>query len=159
MKKNSGSASDYRRQDGFTLIELLVIIAIIGILSSVILTSVNSSRVKASTNAAISTMRSLVPVFDDCLSGGISLPLSDAQSNGNTICSSYPSNSYIKLPVGWIWCNGSTSQAQGPTGCGNDTSSMVAGTSYSIVAESHSYNKKIICSNSNSKCVSSTDPD
>lgn len=36
-----------RKSPGFTLVELLMIIAIIGILASVILTSVNSSRMKA----------------------------------------------------------------------------------------------------------------
>lgn len=35
------------KQKGFTLIELLVVIAIIGLLSSVVLASLNSSRVKA----------------------------------------------------------------------------------------------------------------
>lgn len=35
------------KKDGFTLIELLVVIAIIGLLSSVVLTSLNSTRVKA----------------------------------------------------------------------------------------------------------------
>ncbi len=147
------------KNKGFTLIELLVVIAIIGILSSVILTSVNSSRAKARTNAALSTMRSLVPVFDDCLSSGITLPGSDTQSDSTVICSAYSSNSYIKLPAGWIWCNSSNSQAQSSTGCGNDISSMSAGASYSIVAESHSDQKKIICSNSTSKCVSSNDSD
>lgn len=37
----------YQRDAGFTLIELLVVISIIGMLSSVILTSVNSARAKA----------------------------------------------------------------------------------------------------------------
>ncbi len=49
-----------KMQKGFTLIELLVVIAIIGILSSVVITSMGSARTKANTAAFKAEITSIV---------------------------------------------------------------------------------------------------
>jgi len=48
------------KQRGFTLIELLIVIAIIGVLSSVVLASLNSARTKAKDASVMSTMHSMM---------------------------------------------------------------------------------------------------
>ena len=58
---------------GFTLIELLVVIAIIGILSSVVLASLNTARTKARDARRISDIKSLQ----------LALELSASSDNGN----------------------------------------------------------------------------
>lgn len=49
----------FKRNKGFTLIELLVVIAIIGILSSVVLASLNSARKKARDSRRASDLRQI----------------------------------------------------------------------------------------------------
>lgn len=67
-------------QKGFTLIELLIVIAIIGILASIVLVSLSSSREKANAAAYKAQVGSLVPaLITYCDSDTTGASLTDAE--------------------------------------------------------------------------------
>ncbi len=62
------------KNHGFTLIELLVVIAVIGILASVVMASVNSSRIKARNAQRNTDIKQVINAFNLGLNGSNELP-------------------------------------------------------------------------------------
>jgi len=70
-------------QRGFTLIELLVVIAIIGLLSSVVLASLNTARLKARDARRLSDLRQIQIAFELYFDDNNQYPPQSGGNNGN----------------------------------------------------------------------------
>ncbi len=73
------------RTRGFTLIELLVVIAIIGILSSVILASLNTARTRGNDAARISNVKALETAMELYYNDNNTYPQYQTADNGYAI--------------------------------------------------------------------------
>lgn len=81
MKRHTNRSNKVLGTRGFTLIELLVVISIIGLLSSIVLTSVNSARNKAKVARAAMDLKQLVLVLNFYLDANGAYPCFDHNWN------------------------------------------------------------------------------
>ena len=101
----------YMKDDkkGFTLIELLIIVAIISLLATVVLVSVNESKKRSRINSAKTSLRSALPAIISCRDSGGNVNVPSGSEDGTKpICVSggLAGANWPKLGYGYQYLGG-----------------------------------------------------
>ncbi len=88
----------YSQHKGFTLIELLVVIAIIGVLSSVVLVSLNGARVRARDARRVSDLKQIVTALNLYIDATAAYPI----ASGASANASFEAMAQTLITVGFI---------------------------------------------------------
>ena len=89
-----------RASKGFTLIELLVVIAIIGLLSSIVLASLNSARTKSRDARRVSDLKQLQTALELYYNDNTAYPTATTQAAASTTLAALVTGGYIAtIPV------------------------------------------------------------
>jgi general secretion pathway protein G len=89
MKRHQGTAGEKRRDRGFTLIELLIVIAILGILSTIVVLSVRGITDKGQTSACSADKKTLEVAYESASANGYDMSGLTGDISGNLVTAGY----------------------------------------------------------------------
>lgn len=107
--------SKKRKDKGFTLIELLIVIAILGILSTIVVLSVRGIQDRGQSSACASDKKSLETAYESAIANGL-----DLQSTvSSDVSSTLVANGYLHSASSWynVGSDGTVTVKSGVTTC------------------------------------------